>query len=173
MTDSNPSDGTRIDRRTLLAASGASLAGGLLAGQASGRPGRTPSNVVDESDRQPDVRVVDNSSSDAAVVVKTQYVGDDGPTGTAQRVAVRTKGMNHPSQRAIEPAERTAEAVKSIDKLDAPVRGLYEVEASHRGASDTTRFNIGDDGGALEETVEVRVRPDGSVSADTATICRF
>lgn len=172
MTDETTDDATPVDRRTVLAASGASLASGLLAGRAAGRPGRDRSPDGEGADGEPDVRIVDNSRSRDPALVKARYVGGERAGGSVQHVEVVTKGLNHPDLAGAAPERRMAEATDRIDQLPTTVDGLHEIEASHRGSSDSSRIDVGPNGAASEETVEVLVGADGSVSVGTATVCR-
>lgn len=172
MTDETTDDAARVDRRTVLAASGASLASGLLAGRAAGGPERDGSAGGGDADGEPDVRIVDNSGSRDPVLVTATYVGGVRAGGSVQHVEVVTKGLNHPDLVGMAPERRMAEAVDTIDRLQTTVYGLHEIEASHRGASDSSRIDVGPNGAATEETVEVQVGADGSVSVGTATVCK-
>jgi hypothetical protein len=123
------------------------------------------------TDREPDVRIVDNSRSRDPVVVTATYVGGVRAGGSVQHQTVVTRGLNHPDVAELAPEQRRAEAIETVERLQTTVPGLHEVEARHQGASDGSRIDVGPDGAATEETVEVLVGADGTVSVGTATVC--
>ena len=100
MTDDHPeTDDDGIDRRTVLKASSASMAGVALSTTASGDPGdRRHHRVQERISRPPDVRVLDNSSSSDPVTVSYRERTDDHDTEgrTIDSVTLETIGTNAP-----------------------------------------------------------------------------
>ena len=188
----NDTDG--INRRAVLMASGASLAisGGFVTTAAGGEdPPSGPSEGG--PGRQPDLRIVDNSDSVAAVRVTYRYLEDDEPGKDGRQPSTPTIATRDHNTVGIH-ANRGAAATGELDigpddiananatveriRFEEPPAALehgerrpFEVEVSHLGNSDTAEIGLGPDGAAEEETIGVHIRVDGSVSVSTTVSC--
>lgn len=179
--DENPNavENSRVTRRTLLKISGGSLGSGALTNAVAGQAGRDPpSHKDDRPDGIPDIVVVDNSASNAAVVVACRGAGavSDAPGKTDSATVmweteVSTTGTNHPDLASISTERRAERAVERIDSLPGLPSQTAVLIARHRGNEDSTRINVGSTGANPEEQVDIQIDPDGSVTAGTNTVC--
>jgi len=191
MTDNNTNpDNESIKRRKFLRASGFSVIGGAFAGTTVVGTGKAKQSNEYVPPR-PDLQLVDNSDTRKPVTVdfypyELDVLSEESTKRQepADTISFNTTGLHYlklsekkstEEKGAIEAAFETVEKL-SIDQFDemslnsGPMR--FEVVVEHDGKKDSTKISLGPTGLSKDETLDVSVRPNGSVTIDPVVNCR-
>lgn len=181
-------DDDRMNRRTVLKASGVSVLGSAAIGDvAASTNQKYERDLPNEPEDHPDLKVIDNSNSDVPVSIdfrpaksSVQTAADENELPIAE-LELQTTGINYepedPKTMETPPLDDAFATIDqlSIDQPGALTEGsadVYEMAVSYQGSSDVTEILVGPDGAPRPETVVVHISPDGTVTASTKVTCK-